>query len=82
MNNTHHTATTELQKLVQLRSVLAEKAPTADMRTAADNLAEVFADILAAPYISQLVLLRPATDALKQILAMEGHNTDDHNNDQ
>lgn len=81
MTASRHTATTELQKLEQLRSVLAEKAPTADMRAAADNLAEVFTDILAAPYNVQALLLQPTTDALKQILDMEGHN-DDYNNDQ
>ncbi|OLT52295.1 hypothetical protein BJF89_17780 [Corynebacterium sp. CNJ-954] len=77
MNTTPHTATTELQKLNQVRAVLAEKGTTERVRTAANNLAEVFADALAAPYNVQARLLQPVTEALKQILAMEG-TTDDN----
>lgn len=81
MTDARHTATTELQRLDHLRAVLVEHGPTSRARATADSLAEVFADILAAPYNVQALLLQPTTDALKQILDMEGHN-DDRNNDQ
>lgn len=79
MPDTRHTATTELQTLNGLRDALATNGPTQRIRDAAAHLAEPFARALAAPYNVQARLLQPATDALKNILVMEGNPDDDDN---
>ncbi|MGO3363557.1 MAG: hypothetical protein ACTIL2_14065 [Corynebacterium sp.] len=75
----HHDATTEMQHLDYLRAVLAEGAPTARMRAAAADLADTFADILAAPYAVQALCLEEVTRALRRITSMEGTTHDDDN---